>query len=245
MSRDFTSMPTRRAVLAGGVASLILPTPLLAQGAAAPVKIGIIGSGKIGSTLGTLWVKAGHPVLFSSRHPEELKDLIAGLGPLAKAGTPDEAVAFGEVVLVAVPYKAYPQIGQDLGKAMASKIVLDAGNATERRDGEQMVAETRNNGIGMTSAKYFPGAKLVRAFNALPATVLAREAHRSGALVAMPIAGDDKDALSAAAKLVADAGFEAVVVGGLDRSKDFAMGAPGYGQVVTAPELKTTLGLPR
>lgn len=234
---------TRRVVLAGALAGLLSPTLALAQSGAAPSKIGIIGSGKIGSTLGTLWVKAGHPVLFSSRHPEELKDLVSGLGPLAKAGTPEEAIAFGDAVLIAVPYKAYPQIGQDYAKALTGKIVLDAGNATERRDGEQIVADTRENGIGMTSAKYLPGARLVRAFNSLPATVLARDAHKSGGLIAIPVAGDDKEAVAAATKLAGDAGFEAVVVGGLDRAKEFAMGAPGYGQIVTAPELKKTLGL--
>src|SRR5690348_5004727 len=72
------------------------------------VKIGTIGAGNIGSTLGTLWIKSGHPVLFSSRHPEQLKSLVDSLGPLARAGTVTQALAFGDVVLMAVPYGAYP-----------------------------------------------------------------------------------------------------------------------------------------
>ena len=61
------------------------------------MKIGIIGAGHIGGTIGGLWIKAGHPVFFSSRHPEELKDLVERLGPLAQAGTVDQAIAFGDV----------------------------------------------------------------------------------------------------------------------------------------------------
>ena len=79
------------------------------------MRIGIIGSGHIGGTIGGLWVKAGHQVLFSSRHPEELKDLVAGLGPLAQAGPVDKAIAFGDAVFIAVPYGALPQIGRDYG----------------------------------------------------------------------------------------------------------------------------------
>jgi 8-hydroxy-5-deazaflavin:NADPH oxidoreductase len=247
MNRDASARhPTRRLVLKIGslvAGALVLPVSGEAQTNATAKKIGIIGSGKIGSTVGTLWVKAGHEVFFSSRHPEELKELVAGLGPSARAGTPEDAIAFGEAVLLAVPYKAYPQVGKDYGKALAGKVVLDAGNATVARDGQELVDETKQNGIGKTTAKYFPGARVVRAFNTLGYTVLARNAHKEGGLQAIPIAGDDKEALAVASNLVRDAGFEPVVVGGLDRANDFAMGARGYGQQVTAAELKKTLGL--
>lgn len=238
--------PSRRVVLAMGTGiagCLVAPELGWTQPAPAPQKIGVIGSGKIGGTVGTLWVKAGHQVFFSSRHPEELKDLVGGLGSSARAGAPEEAIAFGDVILLAVPYKAYPQVGQDYGKALVGKIVLDAGNATVARDGQELVNEVQQNGIGRTSAKYFPGARIVRAFNTLGYTVLAREAHKQGGPIAIPIAGDDKDAVAAAAALVRDAGFDPVVVGGLDRAKEFQMGAPGYGQIVPAPELKKKLGL--
>src|SRR5512143_1908367 len=76
-----------------------------------PLKIGIIGTGKIGGALARHWVKAGHEVFVSSRHPEELAGLVKELGPKAHAGTPREAAAFGSVVLVSVPYGAMPQIG--------------------------------------------------------------------------------------------------------------------------------------
>ena len=74
--------------------------------AGSPLKIGMIGAGREGGALGTLFVKAGHPVMFSSRHPERLKDLVVGLGPLAQAGTVEQAIAFGDVVAVVVPFTA-------------------------------------------------------------------------------------------------------------------------------------------
>ena len=138
-----------------------LPDPVFGQAASSPsaVKIGIIGSGNMGSTLGTLWVKSGHPVLFSSRHPEELKKLVDGLGPLARAGTVPEALAFGDVIFIAVPYGAYPQIGKDYAQEFKGKVVIDAGNAVPARDGE-IAKEAREIGIGMTSAKYLAGRAL-------------------------------------------------------------------------------------
>lgn len=237
--------PDRRALLrVGSFASLAFVASSLSRNAwgqtTAPLKIGIIGSGHIGSTIGTLWVKAGHPVMFSSRHPEELAPLVQGLGALANAGTVAEAIAFGDAVLIAVPYKAYPQIGQDYGSQLAGKVVLDAGNATAARDGE-ILNEVREEGIGITSAKYLPGARIVRAFNAISYKVFAAEANRAGDRMAIPLAGDDKDALSVASTLVHDAGFDPVIVGPLARAKDFAQGGPLYGQQNTAQELRQKL----
>jgi predicted dinucleotide-binding enzyme len=212
-----------------------------AQPAPANIKIGIVGSGRIGSTVGGLWVKSGHPVMFSSRHPEELQELVRGLGSLAKAGTVQEAIAFGDVVFMAVPYGAYPQIGKDHGPQLAGKVVLDAGNAVERRDGE-ITKETQQEGIGLTSAKYFPGAHIVRALNTLGYGILAKEANRAGERLAIPIAGDDQEAVRVATSLIADAGFEAVLVGPLARAKEFAQGGPLYGQQMTAREMRQRLG---
>ncbi len=232
----------RRALLRGGtLAGLAFATAAVSRGAfgqaAAPLKIGIIGSGHIGSTVGSLWVKAGHPVMFSSRHPEELASLVQGLGSLAKSGTVAEAVAFGDVVFIAVPYGAYPQIGKDYGGQLAGKVVLDAGNAVAARDGE-ITTEAKQEGIGVTSAKYLPGARIVRAFNSMSYRFFASEANRSGDRMAIPIAGDDKDALTIASTLVRDAGFDPVVIGPLARAKDFAQGAPLYNQQLTAAEMR-------
>jgi predicted dinucleotide-binding enzyme len=204
------------------------------------MKIGIVGSGNIGGTVGTLWVKAGHQVLFSSRHPENLKPLVAGLGPLARAGTVREALNFGDAILMAVPYGAYPQIGKDYAKELAGKIVLDAGNAVISRDGE-ISKEAREIGIGATSMKYLPKARIVRAFNTLNYRTLARNAHRSGERMAIPIAGNDQEALSVASRLIREAGFDPVMIGSLESSKLFAQGGPLYGQEITADEMQARL----
>ncbi len=238
----------RRALLGVGGALLLSaglwPAAARAQSnSSARMRIGIIGSGHIGGTIGGLWVKAGHPVLFSSRHPEELKDLVAGLGPLAQAGTVEQAIAFGEVMFIAVPYKALPQVGQDYGAALKGKIVLDACNASAVRDGADLAEEVEKNGIGVTSQKYLPGTRLVRAFNTLNYLIFAREANRPDPKLAIPIAGDDAAAVQVAAGLSRDAGFDPVVVGKLADASRFQRGAPGYGQEVTAAELKQKLSL--
>src|SRR5689334_8280409 len=95
------------------------------------MKIGIIGAGMIGSTVGKLWVEAGHEVRFASRHPEELRPLVDALGPRASAGTSAEAAAFGEVVMITVPLKAMPDLAREVAPALAGKVVLDTGNAYE------------------------------------------------------------------------------------------------------------------
>lgn len=220
-----------------------LPWPAAAEaGGPNPMKIGVIGSGRIGGTLGSLWVQAGHEVLFSSRHPEELVKLAERLGPMARAGMPREAAVFGEVVLVSVPYHAVPQIGRDLANELAGKVVMETGNPYPSRDGE-MAVKARARGTGVSSAEFLPGVRLVRAFNTIPHYDLRSEAHRSSDRVAVPLASDDPQALKVASQLVRDAGFEPVVVGPLLRAKDFDYGTPVYARALTARELRRQLGI--
>jgi predicted dinucleotide-binding enzyme len=247
MKRD-TSHPTtrRNLVRLAGLAMLSLPglRSALAQNtpSAEQIKIGTIGSGRMGGTLGTLWVKAGHPVMFSSKNPDEIKSLVEGLGPLARAGTVDEAVTFGDAVLLAVPYSAYPELGERHARALAGKLLIDVGNAVPARDGA-ISAEAKEAGIGLTTAKYFPGALIVRAFNTLGYGVLQREANRPGERMAIPVAGDDPHALAIAQQLVRNAGFDPVVIGGLARASEFAQGTPLYGQQLTARQMRERAGL--
>ena len=208
----------------------------------APLKIGIIGTGHIGGTLAKLWVAAGHEVLISSRHPEQLRPLAESLGPKARVGTPREAALFGDVVLESVPYGALPQLGQDLKAELAGKIVLDTANPYPQRDGD-MALEVRRVGTGVASPRYLPGVRLVRAFNAINSDDLAKDAHRAGQPIAIPLAGDDADALAVAQRLVRDAGFEPVVVGPLSRAREFDVGTPVYTRLMTAPQLRQALGL--
>ena len=234
--------------LAGAVAAgvTLASVPLTTRATTAPgragMKIGIIGAGRIGGTLGEHWVKAGHEVLLSSRHPENLKALADRLGPAARAGTPREAAAFGDVIVIAVPYGAVPQIGRDLAGELRGKVVLDAANPFPHRDGPA-AEEARKKGTGVASAEHLPGVRLVRAFNTIPAGVLRGEARRAGEQVAVPLAGDDREALEIASRLVRDAGFEPVVVGPLARARDFDPGTPVFGKGLTARELRQGLGI--
>ncbi|MDC0710066.1 NAD(P)-binding domain-containing protein [Stigmatella sp. ncwal1] len=249
------AMRIRRASLLGlasALALLLLPVPRAHASApekavsrtVKPRKIGIIGTGKIGGALARLWVKAGYEVLISSRHPEELKPLAEQLGPKARVGTPREAAAYGDVVLISVPYGALPQIGRDHAKQLSGKVVLETGNPYPQRDGP-LAEEARLKGTGQTSKALLPGVRLVRAFNAISAVDLSNQSGREGTLVGIPIASDDEEALKIASELVKAAGFEPVVVGGLERAKDFDVGTPVYTRLLTAEELRKHLGLPQ
>ena len=245
---DHSADHSRRTVLRAGGALLLgaalWPAATSAQtDGGKKLRIGVIGSGHIGGTIGGLWVKAGHPVMFSSRHPEELKNLVAGLGPLAQAGTVAQAIAFGDVIFIAVPYKALPQVGKEYDAALKGKIIIDACNAVAARDGVAITDEVNKNGIGVTSQKYLPGTRLVRAFNTLNYKIFAGDAHRADPKLAIPIAGDDAQALKVASGLIRDAGFDPVVVGNLAAASRFQMGAPGFHQEVSAAELRQKLSL--
>jgi len=103
-------------------------------------------AGREGGALGTLFAKAGHPVMFSSRHPEQLKDLVTGLGALAKAGTVAEAVAFGDVVLLVVPYGAVAEIGKEHGKALAAKALVTTAPAARKSIYQQIQLQLNQRG---------------------------------------------------------------------------------------------------
>lgn len=192
------------------------------------MKIGVVGSGRVGSALGGVWVKKGHEVMFSSRTLEDDKALAAKLGGGAKAGTPREAAAFGEVLLVSVPYGALPDVGKQLGGLLEGKVVIDTCNPFPGRDGE--IAEwARKKGAGHASAELLPGARIVRAFNAVGAFRMG-QVHQEPGRVGMPIAGDDAKAIEIASRLIRDIGFEPVLVGGLEMGKYLMPGTPLAGE---------------
>src|SRR5713101_3137185 len=184
---------------------------------ASPLKIGSIGAGRMGGALGALFVKAGHPVMFSSRHPENIKPLVTRLGPLAQADTVEKAIAFGDVVVMVVPYAALEGIGKEHGRALTSKpLVLDICNPIAGRDGENIVKwVNEQGGAGLASAKLLPGSHIVRAFNAISYRRVGEIAHRKGGLVGVPIAGDDPKAIALAEGIIRGIGFEPVLVGNL------------------------------
>ena len=207
------------------IAAVILP---FSAGAADKVKIGIIGSGDVGSAIGAVWVKAGHEVMFSSRHIEHNQALAARLGGGARAGTPREAAAFGDVVMVSVPYRALPDVGEEIGDLLEGKVVIDTCNPFPGRDGE--IADwAREKGAGLASAELLPGARLVRAFNAIGAASMGSQ-HEEPGSVGMPIAGDDAEAVDAASSLIRELGYEPVLIGGLEMGKYLVPGTPLAGE---------------
>ena len=207
------------------------------------MRIGIIGAGMIGSTLAKLWVDAGHDVRVASRHPENLKPLVQRLGPRMSAGTPRDAASFGEVVMLTVPLKAVPDLARDVAPLLAGKVVLDTGNAYERRDGAvALQASEHPKGSAGWAATMFPDGRWVKAFNTVYYKTLESEAHRKGDRVGIPLASDDPNALETAAGLVRDAGFDPVIVGPLQRGKEFEPDTKPYNTGMSVEQLRTFFG---
>ena len=222
----------RRQFIGAATSSLVLVSASdLARGAGAiagKIKIGIIGSGNVGSALGRVWAKAGHEVMFSSRNIEHDKRLASEIGANARAGTPQQAASFGEVVVVSVPYRALPELGKSLASTLKGKVVIDTCNPFPGRDGD-IANWAREKGAGLASAELLPGARIVRAFNAVGAARMGT-AHESPGRVGMPIAGDDKEAITLASRLIRDIGYEPVLVGGLEMGKHLMPGTPLAGE---------------
>jgi predicted dinucleotide-binding enzyme len=229
-----TKLSRRRFVQAAGATGGILAMSALplsvraASQGAKGTKIGIIGSGNVGSNLGRVWANAGHEVMFSSRNLDHDKTLAAEVGHKARAGTPREAATFGEVILLAVPYGALPDLGKTLADVLKGKVVIDSCNPFPQRDGE-IANKAREKGAGIVSAELLPGARIVRAFNAVGAARMGA-VHQTPGKVGMPIAADDADAIKVASRLIRDIGFEPVLVGGLAMGKHLMPGTPLAGE---------------
>ena len=246
MNKTTARIPRSRLSLIAAAAALALASaPLTAQVAeqeGRSMRLGIIGSGNMGGPIGLLWAEAGHRVLFSSRNPDELMDLVRIAAPRASAGYTDAAASFGEVVLLAVPPSAIPQIGEDYSHLMQGKVVIDLTNPRVDRDG-RITEQWLEMGTGLAMAQYLPGVRLVKAFNTLP-YLLFDDANRSGERIGVPIAGDDEEALAIVASLVRDAGFDPVIVGPLARARDFDRNSRGNLVTgMTAREIREVLNI--
>ena len=225
---------SRRALLgASGAWALfaaLRPLHIFAQASGGKLRIGIIGSGHIGGTMGGLWVKAGHPVLFSSRHPEELKELVARLGPLAQAGT----VSTGDRVrrrrlfrrAVRRDTRHRPRSRRARFKARSySMPATPYRRATARspmRPSAKASASRRRNICPAHTSCARSTRSPTRSSPARP--TVPNRSCRSRSRATM------REALAVAAGLVRDAGFEPVVAGRLADARRFQRGAPGYGQ---------------
>lgn len=230
---------TRREFIVFAGAAIIvsaLPFPVFAQ---AKMKIGIIGSGNVGSAIGASWVRVGHEVMFSSLNIEHDRELAKKLGGGARAGTPREAAAFGDVVMVSVPYHALPAVGKDVGDILKGKVVIDTCNPFTGRDGDTG-KWALEKGAGLASKELLPGARIVRAFNAIAAARMG-EAYKEPGKVGMPIASDDAKAVEVASKLIRDVGYEPVLIGGLEKGKYLMPGQPFAGERI-ADEIRKDVG---
>ncbi len=208
------------------------------------MKIGFIGSGKMGAVLARLWVKAGHEIILSSRHPDQLKPLAKTLGKNAKVTTTEEAARLGDVILLSIPLGEILKLSKETLNGIQGKIVMDMCNPYPERDGKAGEEALKNpQGSGVWVAKHLPGTIVVKAFNSVYYKTLEMEAHRKLDPVGVPLASDDKHALEVVAKLVKDAGFGPVIVGPLSKAKEFDNGTPPYASDATVSELEKMLGL--
>lgn len=190
---------------------------------------GLIGSGNIGSTLARLAVDAGHDVVLSnSRGPDTLADLVDALGPQARAATPEEAAAAGDVVVVTVPLKALEHLPL---AALDGKVVIDTMNYYPERDGRIQVLEEEATTTSELLQQRAPGAKVVKGFNNIFAAHLAALARPSGASdrSALAIAGDDEHAKQTVARVLDEIGYDTLDLGPLAEGWRIQRDTAAYG----------------
>jgi len=206
--------------------------------------VGFIGSGMIGSTVARLSVAAGHQVVLSnSRGPETLKDLADELGPLARAGTGEQAAADGDIVVVTIPLRAYRSVP---AAPLAGKTVIDTTNYYPQRDGQ--IAELDSGSITSSELlqRHLAGSAVVKAFNNIYYRHLLSLARPAGAAdrTFLPIAGDDPAAKQAVSAFLGSIGYGTVDAGPLAASRLFQAGTPAY-RVYLGPEEFAGPGVPR
>jgi predicted dinucleotide-binding enzyme len=204
------------------------------------MKIGIIGAGHIGGTAARLFVDAGHEIAISnSRGPETLRDLIAELGPKARAATASEAAQFGDVVLVAIPLKDYPTLPAN---DLRGKTVIDAMNYYPNRDGHYAQLDTNQSASSEMVASHLPGANVVKAFNTIWFEHL-KSQGKKGAPVderrVIFLSGDDPAAKATVSRLIEEIGFGPYDLGTLHESEAQQPGSDLYNRDVTVAEART------
>ena len=203
--------------------------------------IGLIGAGHIGSQVARLAIANGYDVVLSnSRGPQSLSALVAELGPKAKAGTPREAAAAGDIVVVTVPLKNYRDVPVE---PLAGKIVIDTNNYYPERDGNIPELDNESTTTSELLQAHLPTSKVVKAFNHIYAAALTTDGQPAGSRNrrALVIAGDDRAAKDAVARLLDQFGFDTVDAGPLKEGWRIQRDTPGYGPRRTADELRRDL----
>ncbi|MEU4820156.1 NAD(P)-binding domain-containing protein [Micromonospora aurantiaca] len=191
------------------------------------MEIGIIGSGHIGGTLTRRLRSLGHDVaVANSRGPQSLTDLAAETG--ARAVSVEETVQGAELVVIAIPLKAVPQLPAAL---FDGKLVVDADNYYPQRDGDIPELLDRSLSSSRWTADHLKGARVVKVFNNIQAAHLMDEGKPAGTAgrIALPVAGDDADAKRIVMELVDELGFDPVDAGTLDESWRQQPDTPVYG----------------
>ncbi len=181
----------------------------------APQTIGLIGAGNIGGTIARLAVAAGHDVVLSnSRGPETLADLVDELGPHARAATPAEAAAAGDVVVVTVPLKAYREVPVE---PLAGKVVIDTNNYYPERDGHIAELDDESTTTSELLQAHLPQSHVVKGFNNIYFEHLRTLARPAGSpdRSALLIAGDDAGAKQTVTAFLDSIGYDAHDVGPL------------------------------
>ena len=207
--------------------------------------IGLIGAGHIGSQLARLAVKNGHDVVVSNaRGPDTLAGLIKELGPRARAGTPAEAAAAGDIVVVTIPLKAYREVPVE---PLRGKVVIDTNNYYPQRDGHIAELDSETTTTAELLQAHLPQSKVVKAFNHIYAASLTTEGQPTGTKNrrALVIAGDDPDARATVARLIDQFGFDVVDAGALKEGWRIQRDTPGYGPRRNAEELRRDLAAAR
>lgn len=195
-----------------------------------PQTLGLIGSGMIGGAIARIAVAAGLDVVLSnSRGPETLADLVAELGGQARAATPGEAARAGDVVVAALPLKAYEQLPAD---GLADRIVIDAMNYFPQRDGTISELDSGDLASSVLVQRHLPGSWVVKTFSSIDFHHLVTLARPVGApdRSALPVAGDDAGAKAEVVALLDELGYDAVDIGGLADSGRIRPGSPAYVQ---------------
>ncbi len=203
--------------------------------------IGLIGSGHIGSQLARAATARGHHVVLSnSRGPETLVDLVSELGDLARAATPAEAAAAGDIVVVTIPLKAIDTVPVE---PLDGKVVIDTNNYYPQRDGHIPALDDGSTTSSQLLQDRLTGSRVVKAFNHIAAAHITEQAQAAGTddRRALAIAGDDEQAKATVAGLVDQLGFDVVDVGPLAESWRIETDTPGYGPRLTADGLREAL----
>jgi len=201
------------------------------------MKIGIIGAGDIGKLYGRLWREAGHEIMISSRSSETRESAARAIG--AAAGTPQDAAAFGEVVLLAVNYATIDEAVSAIASQVAGKLVIDATNPLVRVPGggtERVIAEDAIAGEAM--AEKLPKARVAKGFTTLWTGHVEKHSDREAPRVAMTLAADDPADRETVAKLTRDAGLVPVDLGALAQSRPLDPPSPIWNVVLSVDELE-------